>query len=441
MNEHEEHNELIPRLAEHLRNHTEPYKEGAWEHFVTTYGKRRRRLWPYWGAAAVMLLAIGGYWLMRQPADSRLTPQLSQQEAERGAVVGSSVYDDEQPDGGTPPAVASTTTALVVRPADEVPTGVVDEVSAETGRPDGATQAPVGIPEALPEEAPVAATEMAVVAASADSVPATTPESQRLAVTAVEDVTGFEPPASGPPLDVALNTQKPSDSREKWDLGVVVSPSVTSETINIGGGLAVAYRVSDKISIGSGIAVAQLGVGENPNYQPHYVGRPSDQYASDPNTHFGGPYFNGKSEAALGYKREVSLTSSVVTLDIPLDVRYEVVKGFYTSVGVSYVAVLNERRTGHYIDKINVNTFANGHAGSADRLAPTEFVYSSERIPAKPLRGKGYAGFMNFSVGKKLPISTKLFLSVEPYFKLPIGRLSKEEMDFTNGGIRIVTGF
>src|SRR5690606_15912337 len=123
----------------------------------------------------------------------------------------------------------------------------------------------------------------------------------------------------------------------------------------------------------------------------------------------GYPVFNGKSEAALDYKREVSMTSSVVTLDIPLDIRYDVVKGFYTSIGVSYVTVLNEQRTSHYVDKINTNTFANGHSGSADRLAPTEFAYSSEKITAKPLQGNGYAGFMNFSIGKKLPISSKLF--------------------------------
>src|SRR3546814_8315386 len=95
------------------------------------------------------------------------------------------------------------------------------------------------------------------------------------------------------------------------------------------------------------------------------------------------------------------MTSNVVTLDIPLDLRYEVAKGFYTSVGLSYVAVLDEQRTGHYVDRLNKNTFANTQSSTANRIASTEFVYSSERIPAKPLRGNGYAGYMNFSIGKR----------------------------------------
>src|SRR5690606_12927445 len=149
----------------------------------------------------------------------------------------------------------------------------------------------------------------------------------------------------------------------------------------------------------------------------------------------------GYSKEAIDYRKEVSVTSSVVTLDIPVDLRYEVAKGFYTAVGVSYVAVLNEQRTSHFVDQLNKKTIESGHLPNTDRVVATEFTYSSEKIAAQPLRGNEYAGFMNFSIGKRLPISRKLSLSIEPYFKLPIGRLSREEMDFTNGGIRIVTGF
>lgn len=425
MSEREEHNELIHRLAERLRNHTEPYKDGAWERFEATYGKRRRALWPYWSAAAVLLAVVGSYWLTRH-SDEFL---IRRQHAQEDVVLQSAIppaYEDSAPDEAVPAAIPQVAARPAVSPKPAT--------TLEWGHADTVQRSIAVASEALHGEVPMKET-----VAEADNVPTPANEPQRLAVAVGQNQPEEQ---SGMAQGIFVQTPQEQDGgMAKWDLGLMISPSLTSESVNIGGGLTVAYRITDKLSIGSGIAVAQLGVGENRDYRPGYSSR-QPNYLANPNDSPGSyPVFNGESASALDYKQEVSMTSSVVTLDIPVDVRYEVVKGFYTSIGVSYVTVLSEQRTGHYIDKINANTFVNGHSGGADRLASTEFTYSSEKIPAKPLQGNGYAGFMNFSIGKKLPISNKLFLSVEPYFKLPIGRLSKEEMDFTNGGIRIVTGF
>lgn len=426
MNKGEEHKELIQQVAERLRNHTEPYKEGAWERFAAAYGhKRRRRMWPYWSAAAILLATIGLYLTVQQPNESATQPQFVQQDAMPQSVAPTEIEEHEQEESERPETVVGS----AILPAHDQGKTRPHHEEVEQDLHAG-TQA-VGNEMALVKDSvgDHRVADRTSVLADTASTPDHMPN--RLAA-------AIETEGAGHPDAYTKMPPKSDSGMEKWDVGLVVSPSLTSETVNIGGGLAVAYRISDKFSIGSGISIAQLGVGENPNYRPGYTSRQSDLSApTNPSVDY--PVFNGKSEAALGYKQEVSLTSSVVTLDIPLDIRYEVAKGFYTSLGVSYVAILNEQRTGHYIDKINTNTFTNG--SSADRLAPTEFVYSSEKISDKPLRGNGYAGFMNFSIGKKLPISTKLFLSVEPYFKLPIGRLSKEEMNFTNGGIRVVTGF
>ncbi len=434
MSEREEHNELIHQLAERLRNHTVPYKEGAWERFRAAHGRPRRKLWPYWSAAAVLLATLGSYWIIRHSNETLMPPQIVQQDAEPSSVVPSEhesdIYESDILDGADTEVVVD----QPVLPAnnrgrerqqrpdaeERLLAGSVAEVREEVAVED--TGSARGIME---QTAPPAV--VAVDTSSTLNV-----EPHRLAV-AIEPE-GLEQLVNDTRSATDARTSpKPSSAIGKWDLGLVVSPSLTSEAINMGGGVAVAYRISDRFAIGSGISVAQLGVGENPNHQPQYDALPNSPSVSD--------YFNGRAESALNYRREVSLTSSVVTLDVPLDLRFDVAKGFYTSVGVSYVAILNEQRTSHVVDQINKNTFASGNSSITERLTSTEFVYSSEKIPAKPLRGNGYAGFMNFSLGKRLPISGKLFLSVEPYFKLPIGRLSKEEMDFTNGGIRIVTGF
>jgi len=429
MSEREEHNELIHRLAERLRNHTEPYKEGAWERFSATYGKRRRMLWPYWSAAAVMLAVVGSYWLTHQPGKLTEPHQHAQQNVASRPIAPPVTDEVVLPQDSAGEMIPRATSEAAVRPAVATRTG-----GSPSDRADALQRAVAAAAETLQDEAPAMET-----VAEVDEGPTPGPEPQRLAIVAGQDEQ--EGRSDLLPDTYDRTAQKPGANAAKWDLGLMLSPSLTSETVNLGGGLTVAYRITDRLSIGSGIAIAQMGVGENTDYQPGFASRQSDLQAAPSDPEGGLPVFNGRSEAALSYKQEVSMTSRVVTLDIPLDIRYDVAKGFYTSVGVSYVAVLNEQRTGHYVDKINSNTFGNGHSGGADRLAPTVFTYSSEKIQDKPLQGKGYAGFLNFSVGKKLPLSSKLFLSVEPYFKMPIGRLSREEMDFTNGGIRIVTGF
>jgi len=202
----------------------------------------------------------------------------------------------------------------------------------------------------------------------------------------------------------------------------------------LSGGIAVAYQLSDKFSVGSGVSIGRLGMGENPNYDP-LSGEPP-RYSSAPD---GG--IQGLAKNREEYKRDITLTSNVVALDIPLDFRYEVFNGFYTSVGVSYVAVLSEQRTEHFIGGLNETTFGADKGAGKNLVASTTVGYVSEKMDVQPLKGKGYTGFMNFSVGRKMSLSKHIFFSVEPYFKLPIGQLSKEQMDFTNGGIRIVTGF
>ncbi|MFB2117626.1 hypothetical protein [Parapedobacter sp. 2B3] len=426
MSEREDDNELIHQLAERLRNHTVPYKDGAWERFAAAHGQRRRKAWPYWSAAAALVAAIGLYWFTRYSDETPAPLQVVQQEAmsqPRPAMpteADRNVEGEKRPQRGT--AGQRSFAPVQVVEGEEVP--VVDG-----GADPGVT------------------VETAVLAVAATDT-ATTPDPASHRVAAAIEPEEVEQPVHGDGKDVVFDPGVVDQGRlavasvhkapgmEKWDLGLVLSPSLTSEAVNIGGGVAVAYRISDKFSVGSGVSVAQLGLGKNPNGTP--VNRLQQDMSSAPVPSNG---FNGESASAVNYKREVSTTSSVVTLDIPLDLRYDVAKGFYTAVGLSYVAVLDERRTSHYVDRLNKNTFAHSQLSAADRLASTEFVYSSEKIPAKPLRGNGYAGFMNFSIGKKLPLSSKLSLSVEPYFKLPIGRLAKEEMNFTNGGIRIVTGF
>jgi len=48
---------------------------------------------------------------------------------------------------------------------------------------------------------------------------------------------------------------------------------------------------------------------------------------------------------------------------------------------------------------------------------------------------------VNFSIGKEMRVNKRMNLSVEPYVKLPVGSFKQADMNYTNGGIRIITNF
>src|SRR5690606_35951257 len=138
----------------------------------------------------------------------------------------------------------------------------------------------------LPGDAAVAAVHTADTASDA-TTPAAAVITQQLATVAAAQEVDDQPDANDASSPAPMPAQ-PAVERdayavaptvqdmERWDLGVMVAPSLTSEKVNLGGGLTVAYRISDKFSIGSGVSIAQLGVGENPDYQPGFNSRQSN---------------------------------------------------------------------------------------------------------------------------------------------------------------------
>lgn len=419
MNEDDKNKELIERIAETLRNHTEPYKEGAWERFATRSANQRKKrvmVWVSWGAAAMVFFAAGLFLFNSQQSDlpvAEWAPESTQIISSEPRPL---TEREDEPVAPHQPDLVTTTEQS--SPAAENVVSLTANISSADHEAAMDTVQLVSVPVA-PDESKERTGDGSDTTTEEQLQPINLehPLSQEQQLLARESAWGAE--------DSREEKIKFGDGETgKWDLGVVVAPSMTSERLNMGGGVAVAYRLSDKFSIASGVSLSDLGLAQQ---QP---GGPQRQMSSlAPNSPAPG---QEPDNTPYQYREITSVTSTLLAIDIPLNLRYHVTKGFYTSVGVSFLGILNERRINHFVDHINLPT---------DSPNNLKAIHAAERSRDQPLEGKGYAGFANFSVGRSIPLSTKLTLSVEPYFKLPIGRLSREDMDFTNGGIRIVTGF
>lgn len=225
----------------------------------------------------------------------------------------------------------------------------------------------------------------------------------------------------------------------KLDLGLFVSPSSTGEKMNVGGGLVLAYNLTNKISLRTGASYNsyEMGTLKNPNGPDSYESvRVNNDIQSS-------PLSSPSSEISTMMVPNVNAVTSIVqSVDVPLEFKYNVGKTLYAVAGVSYSAIIGQERNAHYIQNVNAETFSQGVPENEKQMqkavkAVTKTVKSAD----KNVSTNGFNGFVNFSLGKKVNLNNRFGISVEPYFKIPVGEYRRADMDYTNGGIRIMTSF
>ncbi len=229
--------------------------------------------------------------------------------------------------------------------------------------------------------------------------------------------------------------------RDKFDLGVVVAPSATDQKMNFGGGLMVAYNVTKQLSVRTGATFHQYEVGALRD--PMQAASMEVAAAPERPIQADMPTFSNALAMRMPLIPHVNSVSGMVrTIDIPIEAKYSFYKGVYAGVGVSYAAVLDQQRFAHYIENVNANPYANGLPSDEREMrdAVQPVVQTLESANSN-VDANGFGGFVNMSLGKEVKIRRGPSLSIEPYLKLPVGNFKRADMNYTNGGVRIITNF
>lgn len=438
----EKDKELIAYIAEKLREHELPYKQGAWENFSSGQKKPLRAvLWPYASVAAVLLLVAGLYWF-RTPAIHG--PETANATAETAFAPGQPAGAPEQPGTVTsgsvePVAAAKRQKDSDVRPAVGVitrtPPAIVESASfASTPEPVADTSAPVS------DQAPsvIAIAEEQPVIPQETGQPAVSDEDRFLQLLRREQQIAGQSTSSSGHSRAAM---------KKWDVGLVLAPAANEQQMQLSGGVSFAYRLTDRISVGSGVSIAQLGVERAPVLAG---GMPPQASSPGPQGPQASPSFESAVEGVKNMapadrlvenKVLESVRTQVVGLDIPLDFRFHIHPRFYASAGASFFAVLNEERTNNYTKQMSRMADVADKFGQSSMQPVVETQHVSEAAGDQPLSSSGYNGFINLSVGHRLPLSRRFGISLEPFYKLPVGRLAGQDVNLSYGGMRVTAGF
>ncbi len=231
---------------------------------------------------------------------------------------------------------------------------------------------------------------------------------------------------------------------DKFDMALFVSPQSTNQKTNVGGGLTLAYNLTNKISVRTGASYNSYEVGmmKNPKEPTSY----ETVMVSKNGKNASGSQMMMASNAPESSRMLIpninAVTSIVQSVDIPLEMKYNVGKSLYAVAGVSYSAIIGQERSAHYVDNVNEETFSNGFPENEKQMkTAVKAVNKTVKSAEENVSTNGFNGFVNFSIGKKVKVNNRFGVSVEPYFKIPVGQYRRADMDYTNGGIRVMTNF
>lgn len=418
-------NELIAQIKDSLMSHEESYVPGAWEKFRAQDGKKKPLIFwlaPLGSAAAVLLIATGLYFFINKTPDKQAAEIAKTSPYKyNGPKPDKSVTQGETPNESPKETPSARQEEIGVSPASEKEftaknTDVPVPQSAD--RIDVVTKAIPGSSVAEPAKSgPVVVVDP--VAVNKPPLANETPEKKAYSLQEFlnkESIAGKE----SKPAAIAAAKQN------KWEMGVLVAPSFGStKRLNMGYGVSMDYAVSDKVSLGSGISYNELAASRDISSPAEMMNSPS-----------------GYNTIARATKDLESVEAKISGIDIPFEVKYRFSKKLYANVGVSAFAVIRHQQSNNYVEQKLVEREASFAAGSKDSF--TTFMVTektTEKAPEAEVSNDKYLGFYNFSFGYKQKISKSKSMSVEPFMKIPMKEVSKENLRLMGTGVRLKFDF
>jgi len=396
--------ELIKGIAELFENYEETYVPGEWESFSQT----RKRKYPFfssWVRIAALLFLLLSVLLFQRidfSAKNKKNEVVAINEVNHG---GKSKPEIRKPHL---PAISSSLPkpGMKARPYT-VPTGNILPVTARNKVPE-----PARLAEEIQDSTIVKAENLNYAALDeknqvADIKPPDSIASKRNTADFLRDETKT--------TKLAASSKK--EEEDKWNFGVEVMPAVSNSSLNIGAGLTTAYRLSKHFSLSSGVSILQMQAG----------GTVPAALAGQ------------QVKSSLAPKQLTAVDANISAIDIPIGLVYNVNKNFYTSIGVSYFNVISEKRNNTYLTPLGTQSDSPVSSPSAYLGLKSEAV--EEPVPDRPLKGNSYLGFFNFSVGRQQHIFDGHQILIEPFIKIPVGKLSSQDLQLINSGVKFKLSF
>ncbi|KQS37068.1 hypothetical protein ASG14_08570 [Pedobacter sp. Leaf194] len=434
--------ELIDHIKHNLQAHEETYTPGAWERFNVPEEKKKRGIvyWPLWSAAAIILVVTAFFVLRKENSNHTnqivktsksfpkklRNPQVekSLEKVATGDLTKASarVEENNLTRSRKPDLIENNNSdddkLLTVRKTDHELEGYQTKISDNnvTGN-EVASQSTLS--GTIYSEKIESSSKVKLVLIN--------PEKKKIPQSKLTFEQLLEQDSH---RDNIAKTSK-NKALTKWEPGLFVAPSIGNDNkVNMNYGFSLSYNLADKLSISSGIAYGALSTTTNPSASSESL---NDGAANAPSA--------AKAVAYVSASKSLeSINANVRGINIPLELKYNISSKLYTGIGVSALAITNNKQNNNYV----VSSARNTAVANTFGITEQKMLIVTERVSEAPTETNAtdkLIGFYNFSLGYKQKISKKNNFAVEPFLRLPMKTFSTDKLNLTNGGIKLKFDF
>ncbi|MFC4871209.1 outer membrane beta-barrel protein [Negadavirga shengliensis] len=437
---------LVEKIKSSFDHHEEPFDPREWEKLSKAYFKPKRKGWvAFWpfvtaGIAASLLLVLV-YFPKQDDIENHLrslsdslslekTPTIT--EAERDSFEKSK---EIQNDSGQ--RVEGERNVAAVSPVDK-PSSDVEEITGALSRvADGVPVAETGDTPSVVDMASLDASIEKIAQESEQDLLALTDDTKEQSEAGLlerkEGSSSMEETEAQSVIDqwkaenqadVFSGSENESRS-ESLKLGLMVSPQANSNPVsgmNLGAGIMSEFSLSRKLKLDVGIAYARQ------NLNPQNIQQVRTTLMADAMTN--------SNFIASSY--ELNFAS----LDIPVNLKYKVLEkdktGLYLITGLSSMVYLDQKT----VETVQTNSlFRTNTAAGGLEFAQSVQEFSNVVTPQSGENSADLAGMLNLSFGYEYKLNNELFISFEPFYKLPLGNLTFVNQQFSIGGLNLRMNF
>nr|MBI1229313.1 outer membrane beta-barrel protein [Cytophagales bacterium] len=430
---------LVERIKASFRKDEAPFDPKQWEKLASVYFKPKRPIWYlYWpmvatgiAASLFLVLVLDPFGFREVSPERTLTEnqELSEQEATVEIIqpVDSLMAISTVPQAGQDRRESRTTQARSQQQpagndfAEESPDNSINSIS-ETTQPE------------LPVDEKVQLNDLleAIVDNTIETVAPLISGQDSLSMDPVQARATINQWLSEAESSVPSSPRKESSSPFK--LGVMVSPQASSNTtggMNLGAGVMSEISLSKRLKLDVGVNYARMSMEPN---RTQGMATEMSSYAS--------PVQNMDMLAIRTSSNFIGseLRLNFASLDIPVNLKYRVLErknaDIFLITGLSSMVYLDQQAT----ETFETNSF---FTNSADGLsfAPSVQRFTSVYTPDGAGNSLDVGGMLNLSVGYEYNLSDGMFLSLEPFYKLPLGNLTFANQQFSIGGLNMRMNF
>ncbi|AWW30315.1 hypothetical protein DN752_09365 [Echinicola strongylocentroti] len=226
-----------------------------------------------------------------------------------------------------------------------------------------------------------------------------------------------------------------SDKESMVRLGVQAGPQAASNStsgMQLGAGVVSEFSISERIKLDVGVNYAHQ------RFEPETMAKLPESMqvramsSADP---------NNASYAVTNDYLGSEYTMSYYGLDIPINLKYKVMDN--SKANIFLITGLSSMV---YFDQKGTETFAVASKFTEDFTGGLQFAesvqqYSQEYTPGSDQSNVDLGKMLNLSFGYEYNLSNGTFLSIEPYYKLPLGNMTFTNQQFSIGGVNLRMNF